>query len=741
MGEGRTEAILSAIEQIGNSELSVREYFATNPVPFSRVQYYTYCKVLKEHGEAGLRDGRENGNYRKVTQAMREYLRFRTQEDPSISEGELREAIEKRFRTTISKATLNNLRRSEGMRREKPPPKTEGIRGRSGGGEILTSLAFYSGILDVLTKTIMGRIDEVRESPSFRAKKGTGKDHPWSREKGRFTREYNQLKSVRESRFKSIEEKIPKKNFSSMDVFRRSKQTISRYNLALLCLPLVTSNGKSSRVNRVKGNDLEFLCGYNYKDAALDKYLRELKYLKVSESLIVETAKFWQSFWRERYGKQPVFVCYYIDGNTKALWSSQRCYKGKVTMLGRVMGCLENVFIHDGRGHPLYFQTFQGHADLGKHALGMITELTKHFDDPEVSVRRILVIDGGGNSVKAMRGFQDSEENFITILDKNQVKERRFKHKRKAVRYRFGEAEITDCRIELGDSADQDYIYETRAVIVRWDNGRESVLVTDIPREVLDGSEVTKRYFDRWPMQEKRFRDAKGALNIHRIVGYGKRVENYDKMKEKHTKLRRSIVGLRRKLRAPLAEMKETEHELEELYHKERKLREKSETDQGVRSLGAKDAKRLKECEKEINSCLRSQKAVRKEHKEDFAKLSKDTKEAERIRLKDKVYRIDTELDQLMTCFKLSFANLCSLLLTECMNETRHEMLTLFESIFQLRGRSVLTQTEKLIELQRNPKDRKAMEAVRECMKRLNELDIRDLHGRSLRFAMQNGLV
>ena len=741
MGEGRTETISVAIKQIANSGQSVREYFATHPVPFSRVQYYTYCKTLKERGEAGLRDKRKNGNYRKVTQAMRDYLTMRVQEEPSISERELRDAIKKRFRTTISKATLNNLRRSEGMRREKLPAKPERIRRRSGGGEILTSLVFYSGILDVLSKTIMSRIDEVRESPSFRPKKGTGKDHPRSREKGRFTREYNQLKSVRESRFKSIEEKIPKKNFSTMDVFRRSEKTISRYNLALLCLPLVTSNGKSSRVNRVKGNDLRFLCGYNYKDAALDKYLRELKYLKLSERLIVETAKFWLNFWKERYGEESVFVCYYIDGNTKALWSSQRCYKGKVTMLGRVMGCLENVFIHDGRGHPLYFQTFQGHADLGKHALGMITELTRHFDDSQVSVRRILVIDGGGNSVKAMRAFQGSEESFITILDKNQVKDRRFKHKQKPSRYRFGDAELIDCRIELRDSADPDYIYESRAVIVRWDKERESVLVTDIPREVLDASEVTKRYFDRWPMQEKRFRDAKGALNIHRIVGYGKRVENYDSMKEKYTKLRGSIVRLRRKLRVPLAEIEEIGHELEELYLKERKLREKSDIEQGTRRLGAGGAKQLKEYEKQISRCLRSQKAVQKDHKEDFARLQKDTKEAERIRLKDKVYRIDTELDQLMTCFKLSFANLCSLLLAECMNHARYEMLTLFESIFQLNGHSMLRQTEKLIELERNPKEHKVMEEVTECMKKLNNMGIRDLQGHSVRFAMQNGLM
>jgi hypothetical protein len=58
-----------------------------------------------------------------------------------------------------------------------------------------------------------------------------------------------------------------------MDIFLKSEKTISRNNLALLCLPLVTSNGKTSRVNRPKGNDLKFLCEYNYKDAALDRFV------------------------------------------------------------------------------------------------------------------------------------------------------------------------------------------------------------------------------------------------------------------------------------------------------------------------------------------------------------------------------------------------------------------------------------------------------------------------------------
>ncbi len=125
---------------------------------------------------------------------------------------------------------------------------------------------------------------------------------------------------------------------------------------------------ETSRVNRVKRNDVAFLCGYNYKDGALDTYMRELKYLKISEKLMCEMARFWMDFWRYRNQEETAFVCDYIDGNTKALWSQDRCYKGKVTMLGRVMNCLENVFIHDGRGHPLYFQIFHGHADLGEHA-------------------------------------------------------------------------------------------------------------------------------------------------------------------------------------------------------------------------------------------------------------------------------------------------------------------------------------------------------------------------------------
>src|SRR5665648_590980 len=558
----RINNILKTIKYIQGSKLPVEKYFKNNFVPFSQSQYYKYCKLLQKYGEDGLRDHREDGNYTKLTPIIKSYITTTVTENRSITSPQLNDKIAFLFGVSISDDSINLFRKSESLTRI-PPTKQEYQTQKSGGGEIITFLAFYTNIIDIITKTITQRLDQIRETESITSTKTFEPDHPEVRDHGKFTREYNQQDDVRCNRFKSIDEKIPLKNLSSMTIFSKSEKVISRYNLALLCLPLVTSNGKSSRVNRAKGNDLKYLSGYNYKDAALDKYLRELKYLKISDQLIIDTAKFWMNFWRDDGNEETYFVCYYIDGNTKPLWSSDRCYKGKATMLGRVMNCLENVFIHDGKGHPLYFQTFHGHADLGKYALNMATKLTQMLDNPSahIQVNRIIVFDAGGNGVRTLRAFAKSDEYYITILDENQTKNRKFKHLQLETRHKYGNADLIDCKIELVDSSEDGYIYESRAVIVNWDNGRKAVIVTDVPRELLDESEIVKKYFDRWPMQEKIFREEKSSVNIHRIVGYGKKIESYDKMIERHKEICESITNLKLKLKIPLMEIDALEAE------------------------------------------------------------------------------------------------------------------------------------------------------------------------------------
>ncbi|MDP2788564.1 MAG: hypothetical protein Q8O46_00720, partial [bacterium] len=377
VGEDRINELLKTIKNIQESKQPVKKYFENNLVPFSRSQYYAYCQTLQKYGEDGLRDHREDGNYTKLTQGIKDFIVGTVKENRSISSSQLKNKILSIFGVNLSEASINIFRASKSITRIPSISVPEYQLQKSSGGEIVTFLAFNIGIIDRITKTIIQRIDDIRQSESIDHEKPFEPDHPEVRNHGKFTREYNQQEDVRNNRFKSIDEKLQHKNLLSMDIFLKSEKTISRNNLALLCLPLVTSNGKTSRVNRAKGNDLKFLCEYNYKDAALDRYLRELKYLKISEQLIIETAKFWIDLWKREQNEETYFVCYYIDGNTKPLWSSNSCYKGKVTMLGRVMNCLENVFIHDGKGHPLYFQTFQGHADLGKHALNMATKLTQ----------------------------------------------------------------------------------------------------------------------------------------------------------------------------------------------------------------------------------------------------------------------------------------------------------------------------------------------------------------------------
>jgi hypothetical protein len=55
---------------IKESNQPVTDYFKKNIVPFSRVQYYLYCKTLQKYGEEGLKDKRTEGNYTKLTQRI-----------------------------------------------------------------------------------------------------------------------------------------------------------------------------------------------------------------------------------------------------------------------------------------------------------------------------------------------------------------------------------------------------------------------------------------------------------------------------------------------------------------------------------------------------------------------------------------------------------------------------------------------------------------------------------------------
>ncbi len=78
------------------------------------------------------------------------------------------------------------------------------------------------------------------------------------------------------------------------------------------------------------------------------------------------------------------------------------------------------------------------------------------------------------------------------------------------------------------------------------------VLVTSLSKELFSPDNVVKSYFDRWPMQELNFKNLKSRVNIHRIVGYGKKMVDNTPVLGKIERLQRQIQGLEHALVEPL---------------------------------------------------------------------------------------------------------------------------------------------------------------------------------------------
>jgi len=727
----RSTNIIKAIKAIEKSPLSVNKYFKKYNPPFNYSTYYSYKQTIKEEGIEGLSDKRHQGNNTKLTTEIKNYVKGFLENKRSTTSLEIKNKIKKEFKIDISVRSINRFRQANKLSLILPPKENCSLD-ESGASELVIALSLQTGLIDTISEFIYRRVQNKRRTKQFRESVLFKKDYLSHRSKGKFTPRYNQLRGVRESRFKSIEEKIDTKKFDSMEIFRLSKESIKRYCIALISLPIVTSNGKSRSVNNVKGNALKYLCGFNYKASTLDKHIRELKYLQISNGLIEVIAKFWLNFWKERNKSDSIFACYYIDGNTRALWSSKPCHKGKVTMLGRVMNCTETLFLHDGQGHPIYFKTFNGHADLGRNGLKMMDKITEYLDENtdikgKFAVSRILIMDGGGNAVKILREITDYY--YITILDNNQITDRKLKSVSEEKRYEYGDAYLIDCKIELKDSNDG-YILEPRAVKINWDNGKTSTLVTNLPMKIFSADNVIKSYFDRWPMQELDFKKMKNSVNIHRMVGYGKKLVENTNVLEKIELLQKQITKLKKDLRIPLSKIESLETKLQSLIKKETTYREKSNIVEGKRSFKYKnDEKFLKDTRKQIDQLNKNIKDIKIGYGNSFKSLKKKEDELARIIDKKKRYYVDVELDQLMTCFKISFANICSYLLDECFGGNKMSFQRLFESVFDLRGKVKENDKERNILIDRNPKQIEVMNDLADVFDIVNNMNVKDIRG------------
>jgi len=399
------------------------------------------------------------------------------------------ESLESDLGIRVDRSTVSRFLKEAGERIQWPRDvEAQRISSACGGFEIIGALALHLGWAGHTAEAIVQERDRFRRTAAFRRQR-IARDRKGRNVLGQFTGEYDRREDVRLQRFASVEEKRERKNYSRMALFQAGKFVLQRKCLGVLALPLITLNGTSRSIDGPLGNALEHFCGYNYQQDTLDKFLRELKYLGISDRLLRDQVSFWQGHWR-KLPESPSgvpFLCYYVDGNTKPLWSEKRVKQNKVTMLGRVMGCLEQVFVHDAFGRPVYLETYAGKAPVGEHILGLFEKIEGLLEGPGPSlpVTRVIVMDAASNGVATLRAFAEQDRyHYITSLDDNQWNPRKVREQGRAKRYYYGDATLRDCLLELEDSRDKGYLVVVRAVRIEWDYGKRTVLVTSLPKAI-----------------------------------------------------------------------------------------------------------------------------------------------------------------------------------------------------------------------------------------------------------------
>jgi transposase len=733
----REEHIMKAISQIEGSALSPEAYIRRYGAPFSVAQFYRYRAQLSKKGKGGLKDRRRDGNHRKLGRDEVAFLRGFIKDKLEVSPSEVLRAVADEFGTTVHRSTMSRVLKKLGvasLQRACVVVKKERVS--CAGFELMAALAVHLGWPEHTARCMM----DVIELRAMEPQPNVRPDKAGRNVKGHFTKRYNQRSSVRKMRFASIEEKRAKKDLRRMDIFMTSLKAIEQKALAVLALPLVTLNGAVRHVNAALGNALAGFCGYNYKQATLDRFLRELKYLGVSEHLLGGQIRFWQERWKRCESELELpFLCYYIDGNTKPVWSKHPVRKNKVTMLGRVMGCLEQVFVHDSFGRPIYFETYSGHGPMGAYTLSMMEKVERYMEGlpGAAQVSRVLVMDGASNSVETLRAFASQNRyHYITTLDDNQWSARKIRQEGAAERYRWGAATLYDSEIELEDSKEKGYMLVVRAVRVEWDYGKRTILLTSLPANAVGSSLVVKGYFERWPQQELMFRSMKGFASLHRVAGYGKQLVEDPAVRAKQQELQEKIHALRCMLKGSLAEIAQETKTLTALIEEERTLRCRSRIEDGKRILSKEDLQALRVCTQKIGQVQRRIKAIEKGHEKEFKNLHRYEVHWIRLQGKEIVYNVDVELDQILTYFRVSLSNLCAYFLKEFLQMGPMSLTTLMQSVLLLDGDVEETRELRKIVMIRNPKEPEMMEKLEAAVGKFNALSLRTLSGKLYQFSL-----
>jgi hypothetical protein len=289
----------------------------------------------------------------------------------------------------------------------------------------------------------------------------------------------------------------------------------------------------------------------------------------------------------------------------------------------------------------------------------------------------------------------------------------------------------------LEDSREKGYLIATRAIKIEWDNGRQTVLMTSVPRDAVDASEIVFSYFRRWPAQELTYRYEKATVSLSRVAGYGRKKVANLRQREKQQKLVQKIGTLREQLKDTLDAIQVHEQAITNIIPKERRLRAKTKLVEGKRIVPHAIRAAFEGYGKDIRYHQQSIKVIEKSHEKDFKAFTKSQREWLRLQGKETDYAIDVELDQIVTYFRASLVHLYAYFIRHFLGDEPISLVSLVHRVMFLPATIEETSDLRKIVLQTNPKDLTMMKQLQRATEKLNAQKIRGPQGKLMEFYLR----
>jgi len=517
-----------------------------------------------------------------------------------------------------------------------------------------------------------------------------------------------------------------------------SKSSLHRKVQALALLPCVTDSARWSALRHWQGDALEGLVGIAYQPATLDKFLRELKYAQVSTAARESVAEFWLRKTSSQVRKGAAVL--YVDTATKPVWTHHFSRCTKVAKLGgRNMPATSTVYLNAGCGTPVLYRSWSGNVSLPRQ----VGDLLKSYEalGGEDTAQRLVVIDREGHAAQLFKLLVDLRWDFIIPLRKNVIGDgSTIVQLTEWAPYGEKGDQIRGGRLRLRDSKTKDEFIDVRVVgRKRRRTGNVAWFATRTDKVAFPDTAIIDLYFARWPLQEHVFRDGNGRVHLDAQYGYGKRktdniavIDKLDKLKGRRRRLDSKLGFIHAELESLQAEPQADTSAVERVEQRLSSIQSELDAAVSAGESGTSGFREKYSLQRHLEAWLQSARSrlqVSEELGEKREELSSAQEradhETEQLSRRRRVFTMDTELDQVMTAFKLTFMNLCGLLQSEYLSGSRMELDTLIRGVLTLPGERVRTHNTETIRLWRHPRDRKVMELVEAACKRLTHKKLR----------------